>query len=113
VNPSLRGIHWSYGQWGGSLLASALENNGRNLWYSGGIISEMLFASLFWSSTLLISYRDITWICSQLHLAWQVSGIDPIIVILRGVVLMARGSGGSLLVPWTVTALSLQYARQY
>jgi hypothetical protein len=64
VNPCLMGIRWSYGRWGGSLLASPLENNGRNLWYSGGIMSEISFVSLLWSSTLLISYSDIAWTCS-------------------------------------------------
>jgi hypothetical protein len=65
------------------------------------------------SKALLILYTEMALIWSLFHLACRVRGIGPIMAILRGVAFAERGSGGSSLVPWTVTTLSLQSARQY
>jgi hypothetical protein len=108
VKSSFRGMRWSYGQCGGSLFASPSENRGRNLWYSGGTMSVIL--GLFYSSfkALWISYSNIILTRSQFHLAYQMRGAGPIMAILIGVALVKRDSGGSSLVPRTVTAQSLQ-----
>jgi hypothetical protein len=65
---------------------------------------------LFYSSfkALWISYSNIILTQSQFHLAYQMRGAGPIMAILIGVALVKRDSGGSSLVPRTVTAQSLQ-----
>jgi hypothetical protein len=95
------------------LLASASENSRRNLWYSAGTVSEIWAISFPSFKALLISYKEMVLIWRWFCLACYVSGMGPIMVILRGAVLAESSSGGSLLVPCTVTTLSLQWARQY
>jgi hypothetical protein len=50
-------------------------------------------------------------IYSWSYLAYLVRGTGYIIAMLRGMVFMGRGSRGSSLVSWTITALLLQWAR--
>jgi hypothetical protein len=74
-------------------------------------MSVILFSSFPLSRALLISYSEMASIWSQFHLACWVRGIGPIMAMWRGIAFPVRYSGGCSLVPWTITALSLQWAK--
>jgi hypothetical protein len=63
------------------------------------------------SKALLILYSEVAFIWSRFHLAYRVRGTGPIMAMLRGAAVVERGSRGSLLVPRTVTTLSLVWVR--
>jgi hypothetical protein len=71
-------------------------------------MSVILVLSFPLPKALLILYSKIALIWGQFHFGLFGKSTAPIIGIVRYAVLVQRGSGGSSLVPCTITPLSLQ-----